>query len=304
MRILVTGASGAIGGAVCDALLGRADEVVGLTRDPERARTTNPTVTWHAWEPTAERPPQAALDGVDGVINLVGEEINQRWSAAVKERIRASRERGTKNLVDAMVAASPQPPVLISGSAIGIYGLERGAALLDEDSPPGDDFLAEVVVAWEAAARDAEGVGIRVATIRTAPILDPGSGLLKQLLPIFRLGAGGPLAGGDFYMPWIHRDDEVGMILWALDNAEAAGPFNAAAPDAVTNREFSKSLGRVLRRPAVVPAPKAAVVAMRGAELADSVTASVRAVPRRALDRGFEFRFGELEPALRHLLGR
>lgn len=304
MRVLVTGATGAIGSAVCDALLARGDEVVGLSRDPEKARGTNPTVTWHKWDPASERPPAVAFDGVDGVINLVGEEINQRWNDDVKQRIRESRIRATKNLVDGMLATDPGPRVLVSGAAVGVYGLERGDAILDEDKRPGDDFLAQVVVDWEAEAMKAAKGGVRVATVRTGLILEPESGLLKQLLPIFKLGGGGPLAGGDQYMPWIHIDDEVGLILWALDTDGISGPINLSAPNPVTNRTFSKLLGKVLRRPAVFPAPKLAVAALRGGEVADFVTASLRVVPRRALDKGYTFRHPELEPALRDLLGR
>ena len=304
MRVLVTGATGAIGSAVCDALLARGDDVVGLSRSPDKARGTNPTVTWHAWDPVNERPPAAAFDGVDGVVNLVGEEINQRWNDEVKQRIRESRIRATKNLVDGMLASNPTPPVLVSGAAVGVYGLEQGDAILDEDKRPGSDFLAQVVVDWEAAAGEAAKGGVRVATVRTGLVLEPESGLLKQLLPIFKLGGGGPLAGGDQYMPWIHIDDEVGLILWALDTPGISGPVNLSAPNPVTNKTFSKVLGKVLKRPAVFPAPKFAVAALRGGEVADFVTASLRVVPRRALDKGYTFRYPELEPALRDLLGR
>ena len=304
MRVLVTGATGAIGSAVCDALLARGDEVVGLSRTPEKARQTNPTVTWHAWDPTMERPSAAAFAGVDAVVNLVGEEINQRWNEEVKKRIRETRIRATKNLVDGMLAADPPPKTLISGAAVGFYGLENGDRILDEDSAPGSDFLAQVVVDWEAAAAEAAKGGIRVATVRTGLILEPESGLLKQLLPVFKLGGGGPLAGGDQYMPWIHVDDEVALILWALDSPAVSGPVNAAAPNPVRNKEFSKTLGKVLKRPAFFPAPKFAVTAMRGGEVADFVTASLRVVPRRSLDQGFSFRHPDLEPALRDLLSR
>jgi len=304
MRVLVTGATGAIGSAVCDALLARGDEVVGLSRDPDKARGSNPTVTWHAWDSTTERPPSAALDGADAVVNLVGEEINQRWNEEVKKRIRESRIRSTKNLVDGMLAAEPSPKTLVSGAAVGIYGLENGDRILDEDSAPGDDFLAQVVTDWEAAAKGAEKGNVRVATIRTGLVLDPDSGLLKQLLPVFKLGGGGPLAGGDQYMPWIHIDDEVAMILWALDDPRVSGPVNAGSPNPVTNRDFSKTLGKVLKRPAVFPAPKFAVAALRGGEVADFVVASLRVVPRRPLDNGFIFRHPALEPALRDLLGK
>ena len=304
MRVLVTGATGAIGSAVCEALLTRGDEVVGLSRNPDKARDNNPAVIWHAWDPVAERPPAAAFDGVEGVINLAGEEINQRWNDDVKVRIRDSRIDATKNLVDGMLAADQSPATLVSGAAVGIYGLSNGDRILEEDSSPGGDFLAQVVVDWEAAATEAAKGGARVATVRTGLVLERSSGLLKQLLPIFKLGGGGPIAGGDQYMPWIHIDDEVALILWALDTPGVSGPVNLAAPDPVTNREFSKALGKVLKRPAFFPAPKLAVTALRGGEVADFVTASLRVVPRRALDKGFEFRHPELEPALRDLLDR
>ncbi len=303
MRILVTGASGLIGSTVCDSLLARGHEVVGLSRDPELARATNRTVTWHAWEPATERPPAEAFDGVDGVINLVGEEINQRLTQEAKGRIHDSRVRATKNLVDGIASAPNGPRTLVSQSAVGYYG-DRGEAMIDESTPPGEGFLSQVPVEWEAAAREAEQADLRVAIFRTGPLLDPGSGLLKQLLLPFKLGVGGPLAGGAWYLPWIHRDDEVGLLLWALENREVSGTLNACAPNPVTNREFSKTLARVLRRPAVIPAPKLAVRVLRGPELADAVVSSLRVVPRRALDLGYEFRWPELEPALRDLLGR
>jgi uncharacterized protein len=303
MRILVTGASGTIGSAVCDALLARGDEVVGLSRDPERALATNPTVSWHGWRATEERPPEAALEGVNGVVNLIGESLDQRLTPDAKERIRASRVRATKNLVDGIIASPEPPAALVSQCGINYYA-DRGEAIIDESTPPGDDFLARLCVEWEDAALAAEGGDVRPVVLRSAPVLDPRSGLLKQLLLPFRLGVGGALAGGAQYMPWIHRDDEVAMILWALDNGEARGPLNACTPNPVTNRDFSRTLGRVLRRPSIAPVPKLAVAALRGRELADSLLASMRVVPRRALDLGYEFRFPELEPALRDLLAQ
>jgi uncharacterized protein (TIGR01777 family) len=301
MRVLVTGATGFLGSRVCDVLLGRGDEVVALSRDPERARRTNPVATWHAWEPAAERPPESALEGVDAVVNLVGESIDQRWTDAAKQRIRDSRERATKNLVDAIGAAEPRPGTLVSGSGIGYYG-DRGDALVDESTDPGSTFDADLCVAWEAAAREAEAIGVRVVIIRTAPVLEPKHGLLKGLLLPFKLGLGGPIAGGRQYMPWIHVDDEVGLHVWSLDTEDASGPYNGAAPNPVTNAEFSKALGRVLGRPTFVPVPKLVMKARFGGELGEVVTGGQRAMPRRALDAGFEFRHPELEPALRDLL--
>lgn len=303
MRVLVTGASGFLGSRISDTLLSRDDEVVGLSRDPDRSRESNPTVTWHAWNPTAERPPASALEGVNAVINLVGEPIDQRWTDEAKQRIRASRERATKNLVDALSAADPRPGVLVSQSAVGYYG-DRGDSIVDESTPPGTTFDAGVCAAWEAAARTAEELDMRIAITRTGLVLDPEAGLLKQLLLPFRLGLGGPIAGGRQYMPWIHVDDWVRLVLWVLDGDDRTDAYNGAAPDPVTNAELSKTLGRVLGRPAVMPIPKLAMKLRFGSELGEIVTGGVRAVPRRALDGGFEFSHPDLEPALRSLLGR
>jgi hypothetical protein len=303
MRVLVTGASGFLGSRVCDGLLARGDEAVGLTRDPNRARRTNPTIAWHPWRATVERPPASAFAEVEGVINLVGEPLDQRWTEAAKQRIRDSRVRSTKNLVDAISAAEPRPKTLVSQSAVGYYG-DRGEAVVDESNGPGATFDAELCVAWETAAHEAEKVGVRVVVMRTGLVLDPDHGLLKQLLLPFKLGVGGPIAGGGQYMPWIHLGDEVRLLLWALDTDQASGTYNAAAPNPVTNREFSKALGRVLRRPAVFPVPKLALKARFGDELGEIATGGQRTVPRRALDAGFAFRHPDLEPALKDLLPR
>ena len=303
MRVLLTGASGFLGSALSDALLARGDEVIGLTRDPERARSSNPTVGWYAWNATAERPPAAALQGVDAVVNLIGEPIDQRWTDEAKRRIRDSRDRATKNLVDALSAADPRPRTLVSQSAVGYYG-DRGDAIVDESTEPGTAFDAGVCVGWETAARNAEELGVRVAIIRTGLVLDPDHGLLKQLLSPFRLGLGGPIAGGRQYMPWIHVDDWVRLVLWALDGDDRTGVYNATAPNPVTNAEFSKALGKALGRPAVMPVPKIAMKARFGSELGEVITGGQRAVPRRALDSGFEFAEPEIEPALRNLLRR
>lgn len=301
MRVLVTGASGMIGSSACDALLARGDEVVGLTRHPDKARHTNPTVRWHRWDPALERPPDEALDGVDGVLNLLGESIDQRLTDAAKQRILESRDTATRNLVQAIAATDPRPRVLVSQSAVGYYG-DRGDALVDESSEPGTGFAAEVPIAWEAAAREVEKAGARLVIVRTAPVLDRRGGLLKRLLLPFRLGLGGPIAGGDQYLPWIHIEDEVGILLWALDDDRVSGVVNAVAPEQVTNKEFSKALGRVLNRPAVVPVPKLALSAIVGGELAETIAGGQRVVPRRTQDLGYQFRYPSLEPALRAAL--
>jgi len=290
-----------IGSALCDALLARGDEVVGLSRDPEKARQTNPTVRWIAWQATLERPPAEAFEGVEGVVNLIGEPINQRWNEESKRRIMKSRRASTHNLVQAIGALQDRPKVLVSQSAIGYYG-DRGEALVDESTGPGSDFAAEVCVAWERAAHEADEL-LRVVVVRTGLPLDPGGGLLKQLLTPFKLGVGGPIGSGDQYMSWIHIDDEIALLLWALDDEQVTGTLNATAPNPVTNRELSKALGRVLRRPAILPVPGVALNVMLGRELAETVKDGQRVLPRRALDLGFTFKHPELDPALRDLLG-
>ena len=297
MRVLITGATGLIGSAVADALLARGDEVVGLTRDVEKARPKNPTVNWHAWQPTTERPPPEAFEDVDGVVNLIGEEINQRLTDEAKKRIRESRVTAARNLIQGIKAAETKPSVFIGQSAIGYYG-DRGAKILDEESQPGEGFAAELPVEWEAAEREAENLGMRTVILRTGLVLTKHGGLLKQLLLPFKLGVGGPLGSGEQYMSWIHLDDEVGLILWALDNDQVSGVVNATAPNPVTNQEFSKALGRALDRPTVIPTPKFAVAALRGRELADTVVGGARVLPRRATDLGYEFRYTEIDPAL------
>ncbi len=301
MKVLITGASGFIGRALCDALLVGGEEVVGLTRAPERARRTNPRVAWHAWEPTLERPPAAAFEGVDGIVNLLGEKINQRWTDDAKRRIMESRRTGTHNLVGAIVSLKRKPAVLVNQSAIGYYG-DRGEAIIDESAEPGGGFDAEVVQEWEKAAHEIEGSGVRLVVVRTGHVLDPGGGLLGQLLTPFKLGIGGPIAGGGQYMSWIHIEDEVGILLWALDEVKVSGAVNSTAPNPVTNRELSKALGRALGRPAVIPVPGFALDLMFGSEFAAVLKGGQRVAPRRTRDLGYEFRHPDLDEALRDLL--
>jgi len=300
VKVLVTGASGFIGAAVCDALLVRGDTVVGLTRDPKRARGTNPNVNWHAWEPTLERPPEAAFEGVDGVIHLLGEKINQRWTPQAKARIMESRRTGTHNLIGTLAALERKPKVLVSQSAIGFYG-DRGEAIVDESTEAGEGFDAEVVREWEKAAHEADGTGIRLAIVRTGHVLDPRGGFLGPQLTPFKLGVGGPLAGGNQYVSWIHIDDEVGILLWAVENERVSGVVNATAPHPVTNKVFSKALGKALGRPAVVPVPGLTVDLIYGKEFGRVLRGGQRVMPRRALDLGYQYRHPELDEALKDL---
>jgi uncharacterized protein len=281
MRITITGASGLIGSKLVAALTQRGDEVtkVSLRQGP---------------------PDPAQLAGRDAVVHLAGENVAQRWTYAARERIEASRVQGTRRVVEAINRARAQPP-LISSSAVGYYG-PRGAERVDEETAPGEDFLAQVCVAWEQEAQRAETLGLRVARIRTGVVLDQGGGALGKMLLPFKLGAGGPVAGGGQYLPWIHVDDVVGIYLAALDDPAWSGAYNASAPEPVTNKAFSKALGNALHRPAVAPIPGAAIRLLYG-DMAEIVTEGQRAVPERTLAQGYAFRHTDLEEALRSVVG-
>lgn len=299
MRVTVTGATGLIGTRLVAALRERGDEVTVLSRAPDRARAAL-GVDAVAWDPS-EPAPASALNGRDGVVHLAGEPVAQRWTEKARRRIRESRSAGTANLVAGLRAAQPRPGVLVSASGIDYYGA-RGDEPVDESAPAGHDFLAEVVTAWEAAADAAGELDVRVVKLRTAAVLDRSGGALAKMLPPFRLGVGGPVAGGRQYMPWIHVDDLVGMYLAALDDPRWSGPVNACAPESVTNREFSKALGRALHRPALAPVPALALKLLYG-DMARIVTAGRRAVPARATELGYDFRHPDLDEALRSALG-
>lgn len=301
MKVLITGASGLIGSALCDALLARGDSVVGLTRDPGTARRTNPSVTWHSWEPTLERPAKQAFEGVDAVVNLLGERIDQRWTDQAKWRIMESRRTGTHNLVQAIGGLEQKPEVLISQSAIGFYG-DRGEAVVDESSPQGAGFDALVARDWENAAHEVEASGVRLVIVRTGHVLDARGGLLGRMLPPFKLGLGGPIAGGNQYMSWIHIDDEVGILLWALDNSKVDGVINATAPNPVTNKELSRALGHALNRATVVSVPGIALDLAFGSEFGHVLRGGQRVLPRRAVDLGYEFRHTDIDNALASLV--
>ena len=301
MKVLVTGATGLIGAALCDALLDRGDRVAGLTRDPERARSAMPRVEWHPWEPTVERPPAAAFDGVEGVVNLIGEKIDQRWTEDAKQRIMESRRAATHNLVGTIASLAERPRVLVSQSAVGYYG-DRGEAIVEESEGPGSSFDSEVVREWEKAAHEVEATGVRLAILRTGQVLDAGGGMLGELLTPFKLGVGGPIAGGAQYLSWIHVDDEIGLILWALDDERVSGTLNATSPEPVTNREFSKALGRALGRPAVAPIPGLVLDLKFGKEFGKVLRGGQRVVPKRALELGYEFKHPRVDEALENLV--
>lgn len=300
MKVTITGATGLIGRRLVAALLAREDHVTVLSRNPEAARSALPGVEAHAWDATAEPAPAEALAGRDAVVHLAGESVAQRWGADSKRAIRASRELGTANLVDGLREARRRPATLVSASAVGYYG-PRDDEEIDEATPAGTDFLAGVCAAWEGAALAATDFGVRVVTIRTGVVLDRDGGALAKMLPPFKAGAGGPVAGGEQWMPWIHLDDVVGIYLAALDRADWSGPVNASAPEPVRNKAFAKALGRALHRPAIAPVPALAIKLLYG-EMSMIVTTGQRAVPRRALELGYEFAHPDLDEALRSAL--
>jgi uncharacterized protein (TIGR01777 family) len=299
MNVTLTGATGLIGTKLVRALRERGDTVTVLSRSPDEARTAL-GVDAVAWDPLAGPAPAGALAGRDAVVHLAGEPVAQRWSAKVKQAIRDSRETGTRNLVEGLRAVSAGNAggdrVLVSSSAVGYYG-KHGDEPVPESTPPGHDFLSGVCVMWEQEAQRAAELGLRVVEIRTGVVLDTSGGALKTMLPPFKLGAGGPVAGGDQYLPWIHIDDLVGLYLKALDDPSWSGAYNGSAPTPVTNKDFSKALGRALHRPAVAPVPGFALRLLYG-EMAEIVTEGQRAVPERALAGGFTFRHPDLDEAL------
>ena len=303
MKVAVTGATGTIGRALVAALHERGDEVAVLSRNPDKAtEALGAGVDAYAWpDPESEPAPAEAFADADAVVHLAGEPVDQRWNDEAKRKIRESRELGTRNLVEGMKTAGPRLRTLVSASASGYYG-PRGDERVAEDAPAGDDFLADVVVRWEREAAKAEEDGLRVAMMRTGIVLSEEGGALGRMLTPFKLGVGGPIAGGKQYMPWIHSDDVVGAYLFALDNEEASGPINVAAPEPVTNNEFSKALGKTLKRPAVAPVPALAIKTLYG-EMAMIVTGGVRMVPARLQDLGYEFRRPDLQGALEAAVG-
>ncbi len=298
MKILVTGASGMVGSALASVLEERGDRVLRLTRTGSGG---GPGTV--AWDPASGSLDAAALEGIDAAVHLAGENIAAgRWNAAKKRRILESRVHATRLLAQTLTRLARPPRCLVSASAVGYYG-DRGAEILREDSPPGTGFLPEVCLAWEREAQAAAAAGIRLVLLRIGVVLSRSGGMLARLLPLFRLGFGGKIGSGEQYMSWVTLEDLVEIVLHALGDASLSGPVNAVTPNAVRNAEFTRTLGRVLRRPTffAVPAPLARLAL---GEMADALLlASARVEPAALARTSFRFRYPLLEPALRRLLG-
>lgn len=299
MRVALTGGSGLIGRAVTAALEAEGHEVLQLVRPPRLAGAGQV-----AWDPAAGTIDAGGLEDLDAVVHLAGEPTTAwRWTAAKKRRIYASRVEGTRLLAETLAVLRSPPSVLVAYSAVGYYG-DRGDEVLREDSPPGTGFLARVATDWEAAAHPAAGREIRVVHLRGAPVVAGRSAFLTRQTPAFRLGLGGPLGSGRQWWPWVALEDVVGVVRHVLTRDDLRGAVNVVAPELCTNLEFARTLGRVLGRPAVFPAPSSILRAAMG-EIADEMLlASQRVEPAALIASGYHFHYPMLEPALRHALGR
>jgi uncharacterized protein (TIGR01777 family) len=292
MRVLVTGGTGLVGRPACDALRAAGHAVTIVSREPGRVPAR--AIGWDGL--------RAAMPESDAIVNLAGESVaGGRWTAARKAAIRSSRVEATRALVDAAAAASPRPKVLVNASAVGYYG-PHGDEALDETAAAGTDFLARVCVEWEAEARRAEVLGLRVVVLRLGVVLAPDGGALSAMLLPFRAGLGGPIGGGRQWMSWVHRDDIVGLLRAAVGNAEYTGPVNATSPNPVTNRDFARALGRVLHRPAALPVPGIGLRLLMG-EMATMLLTGQRALPKAAERLGYAWQQPELPAALERCVG-
>ncbi|WP_329487339.1 TIGR01777 family oxidoreductase [Kitasatospora sp. NBC_01246] len=301
MRIAVTGSTGLIGSTLVRSLLADGHEVVRLVRHRSRTGPRPDGTTAIGWNPLLGQVDRAGLAGVEAVVHLAGAGVgDRRWTDAYKREIRESRVLGTETLAVAMAELDKPPRVFVSASAVGYYG-QTGDRVIDEDSPAGDDFLAEVCVEWEASARPAERAGIRVVHPRTGLVLSAAGGAGDRLFPLFRLGLGGRLGDGRQYWSFISLADEVAALRFLIDRDDLSGAFNLSAPEPVTNAELTAALGRVLKRPTPFPVPEAALKTVLG-ELAVEVTGSHRVVPRRLLEAGFRFEHPDVDSAVRAAL--
>ena len=299
MKLIIAGGTGFIGTLLCDKLAQQGHTLTLLTRSTSPA-TVSSNKKWITWNGESGGGWERAIDGADGVINLAGEPIaGKRWTQAQKEKIRSSRVNTTRALVGAISKANQKPKFLINGSAVGYYG-PHGNEVLTEETGPGNDFLARVCIDWEEEAMKAERYGLRVLRLRTGLVLGKGGGALVKMIPPFKFFVGGPLGTGRQWIPWIHLEDEVGLMLFLLQNPNAQGAFNADAPNPVTMSEFCKTLGYVLHRPSWAPVPAFALRLLLG-EMAEMLLTGQRVVPANALKLGYQFKYPALFGALQSL---
>ena len=302
-NVLISGGSGFIGRRLAQELLARGDRVTVLTRDAARARRHFPErVRCAAWTPGKEGAWVEELATVDAVVHLAGEPVAQRWSEAVKDRIVKSRVDSTRVLVEAIGKSAHKPSVFVCASATGYYGPRPADVTLDEGSEPGQGFLADVVKRWEEAARGAEALGLRTVEVRIGVVLGEGGGAIEKMIIPFKLFGGGPVGDGKQVVSWIHRDDVVGMILFALDDDRVKGPLNAVSPNPATSAELAHGIGAVMNRPSWISAPTFALKLAMG-EAAEILTTGQRVYPKKAVELGYEFRHARLVPALESILG-
>jgi hypothetical protein len=302
-KVLITGGTGFVGRRLVEQLLERGDRVTVLTRDAVKARRQFPErVRCASWDPSKPGPWVEELAVVDAVVHLAGESVGQRWSAAVKDRIVKSRVDSTKLLVEAIGKASHKPSVFVSASAVGYYGPRKPDEVCDEDTEPGTGFLADVCKRWEEAAKGGEEHGMRCVQVRIGVVLGEGGGPLEKMVIPFKLFGGGPVGDGKQVMPWVHREDVVGILLMAIDDERVKGPINAVSPNPVDSNELARALGVVLNRPSWMRTP-AGVISMVMGEAAEMLTTGQRVFPKRAVELGYEFQQARLIPALESILG-
>jgi uncharacterized protein (TIGR01777 family) len=303
-RVIVTGATGMIGRMLCQKLIEREYQVVVFSRNPVAAQRSVPGANGYvAWAPGEPGAWATAIEGAYGVIHLAGASIaGQRWDTAYKQEILGSRVKGTRGIVSAMERARHRPEVLVCSSGVDYYG-DTGDTAIDESAAPGRGFISQVCVAWEREAQRAETLGVRTSMMRTGIVLDKHDGALAKLLLPFQLCVGGPVLPGTQWWSWIHLDDVVGMLLLALENPQARGPFNTTAPEPERNRAFSTILGRVLGRPSLLPVPGFALELLLGEMAIPLLIEKQRALPKKALELGYQFAYPRLESALRATLG-
>jgi len=303
IRVIITGGTGLIGSKLVPELVDQGYQVLVLARNPDKARERfDPKVEVNKWDPLDKELDSEVLEGCHGVVNLAGETINSRWTAARKERILNSRIQTTAGLVKAMEKVKDKPEVFINASAVGYYGPNNDERL-SENTPAGKDFLATVCKKWEEEALKAETLGIRVVALRFGVVLASDGGALQQMLMPYRFFAGGPVGSGRQWLSWIHIDDLIKVIKYSLNNNTLEGPVNTVAPQPVTSKDFSRILGEVLHRPSWFPVP-GAMMRLAFGEMADMLLYGQRVIPEKLLRSGFEFQYSDLRQALENLLGR